>query len=306
MLKTHTVACNICHIDDATVLFPPGAAQIQQIVRCNRCGLMYANPRKTPDCEEMEDWAVDPDWDVATERPQRFEKEILQVRDYTRTKAALNQFYPQRGKVLEIGSGMGFLLDSFRNDGWDVFGLDPDRNVCRYASEKNGIPNKVATLEEAALPDESFDVVLMMHVIEHVPDPSRLLGEIRRVLKPGGHLVLETPRYDTLMFKLLGRRERSLGCGGHIYFFTTDTLRRLYEQAGFKLITLENVGRSLTFDRLVYNVGVISRSEWLQSFLSRLSRRLALNKVTFHVNMHDMQRLSLSKESELALEKRTP
>lgn len=297
MLETHAVACNICHADDAAVVFRAGVAQIQQIVRCNQCGLMYANPRKTPDCEEMKDWAVDPDWDVAKERPQRFEKEILQVRDYARTKAALNRIYPQRGKVLEIGSSMGFLLDSFRNDGWFVFGLDPDRNSCRYATEKNGIPNKVATLEEAALPDESFDVVLMMHVIEHVPDPARLLKEVWRVLRRGGHLVLETPRYDTLMFKLLGRRERSLGCEGHIYFFTTDTLRRLYEMVGFKLLTLDNVGRSLTLDRLVYNVGVISRSAWLLSVLSKLSRRLALNKVTFHVNVRDMQRLSLRKEA---------
>ena len=90
----------------------------------------------------------------------------------------------------------------------------------------------------------------MLHVIEHLPDPLATLREINRVLKPRGYLVLETPRYDSLMYKVLGRRERSLRCDGHIYFYTTDTLRRTYEAANFELVQLDYVGRSLTFDRL--------------------------------------------------------
>ena len=295
MIATHSVVCNICHADDATILYRPGVAQIQQIVRCNHCGLMYANPRKTPDCIEMKEWAIDPNWDVSKENPQRFEKEILQVRDYSGTRAELNRLYPKRGKIVEIGSSMGFLLDSFRKDGWEVLGIDPDMNGCRYASEKNGIPTRVGTLEEVGLPGESFDVVLMMHVIEHVPDPVQLLTEIRRILVPGGRLVMETPRYDTLMYKLLGRRERSLVCEGHIYFFTTDSLRRVYEAAGFKLEKLDYVGRTLTLDRLVYNVGVISRSKSLQNALGKLSRRLGFNRLKLSLNVRDMQRVRVRK-----------
>jgi SAM-dependent methyltransferase len=296
MIETQTVACNICQVDDATVLFPAGVAQLQQIVRCNRCGFMYASPRKTPDCIEMKEWAIDPNWDVSKEDPQRFEKEALQVRDYAGTRKELNALYPGRGKIVEVGSSMGFLLDSFRKDGWDVFGVDSDRNACRYASEQNSVPTRVGTLEEAELPSDSVDALLMMHVIEHVPDAVLLLKEIHRVLKPGGHLVMETPRYDTLMYKLLGHRERSLGCDGHIYFFTTDSLRRAYEAAGFKLDKLDYVGRSLTVDRLVYNVGVISRSKSVQNALRKGSRRLRFNKLKFSVNVRDMQRVRVRKE----------
>jgi SAM-dependent methyltransferase len=297
MIQTHSVVCNVCHSDDATILYPAGVAQIQQIVQCNRCGLMYANPRKTPDCEEMKDYPDDPNWDMSKENPQRFEKEKLQVRDYAETRAELNALYPNRGKIVEIGSSMGFLLDSFRKDGWDVLGIDPDRNGCRYASEKNGIPTRVGTLEEARLPDASFDVVLMMHVIEHVPDPAQLLTEIRRILVPGGRLVMETPRYDTLMYKILGRRERSLGCEGHIYFFTNDSLRRIYEAAGFTLEQHDNVGRSMTLDRLMFNVGVVSRSTGFQKFLNNVSRRLGFNNVTLSLNLRDMQRVRIRKDA---------
>lgn len=294
-ILSNRVTCNLCHVNNTTVVFPAGVAQLNEIVRCNRCGLMYANPRKDADCVNIEAWEDNPDFDMAKERPQHYEKEQLQVRDYANTRAFLAQLYPRRGKLVELGSSMGLLLDSFRKDGWDVLGIDPDRNGCRHATQRLNIPTIATTLEAAGQPDESVNVVVMLHVIEHVPDPVQTLQEIHRVLKPGGHLVLETPRYDTLMYKLLGRRERSLGCDGHIYFFTTDTLRKTYEAAGFEPVRLDYVGRSLTLDRLAYNVGVITRSRPIQAKISSLSRRLGFQNVRFHLNFRDMQRVCIRK-----------
>jgi SAM-dependent methyltransferase len=294
-LLKNQVVCNLCKVDDASVLFPAGVAQLNQIVRCNRCGLMYANPRKDADVVQIESWDDNPNWNMAKEHPQRFEKETLQVRDYTTTRSLLNRLHPDRGKLVEVGSSMGILLNEFKKDGWDVLGVEPDRNGCRYATNQLGVSTVNTILDNAALPDDSVDVLVMLHVIEHVPDPLQTLGEVFRVLKPGGHFVMETPRYDTLMFKILGHRERSLGCDGHIYFFTTDSLRKLYEAAGFELVERNYVGRSLTLDRLAYNVGVISRSKRVKDAIARVSRRLGLQKVAFRLNFRDMQRVLLRK-----------
>jgi SAM-dependent methyltransferase len=283
-----------CGIDDATVVFGPGVAQISQIVRCNRCGLMYASPRaKDPDHVQIASY--DPNWGSAIDDPQKHEKERLQVRDYSRTKAMLNQLYPDRGKLLEIGSSLGFLLAEFKQDGWDVLGVEPRAFAARFTKETHGIEAINSILEDACIPDRSIDVVLLNHVIEHVDDPLSTLREINRVLKPNGHFVMETPRYDTLMFKLLGRRERSINTEGHIYFFTTQTLRKLYEDAGFRLVALDYVGRSLTADRLVWNIGVISKSERVKQLVSRMSRRLRLHKLCLRVNLRDMQRVCVQK-----------
>ena len=292
---TGPVLCNLCGVDDSEVLFEQGVAQSNRIVRCKRCGLMYASPRSVLDLELIDQYPEDPGFDMSKERPQLFEKQNVQVRDYASTRKLLRELHPRRGKLVEVGSSMGLLLKSFRDEGWDVHGVEPDRNGCRYATQTLGIQTTVATLEAARLPSGYADALVMLHVIEHVPDPLGTLREIHRVLKPGGTLVLETPRYDTLMFRLLGRRERSLGCDGHIYFFTNETLSRSCREAGFEELRHDAVGRSLTFDRLVYNVGVVSRNRWLQDRLGRVSRTLRLQNLRLHLNLRDMQRLYLRK-----------
>lgn len=289
------LACNLCHATDYTVLFAPGEAQVHQVVRCAGCGLMYANPREASDLDDIESWPDDPSFDVARERPQRYEKEVLQVRDHATTRARLAALHPGRGRLVEVGSSMGLLLQAFASDGWDVLGVEPDRNAWRHAVERLGLRCLNGTLEGARLPDASADAVVMLHVIEHLPDPSATLREIHRVLRPGGHLVLETPRYDTLAFRLLGRRERSLSCDGHIYFFTTETLLRACRAAGFERVEHSYPGRTLTLDRVLFNVGVMAKSDAVLARLQALSRRLRLERLRLTVSLRDMQRVLLQK-----------
>jgi SAM-dependent methyltransferase len=204
MAMAESVLCNYCGLDDATVVFAPGVAQLSQIVRCNRCGLMYASPRgKVPDHEEIAQY--DPDFNSLPPGNPREIKERLQVKDYNGTRALLNGLYPQRGTLLEVGCGLGFLLDAFRKDGWKVQGVEPFYRCWLHAAEELGLEVNNTILELADLPDEAFDVVLLNHVIEHLDDPLRTLAEVNRVRKPDGHFVIETPRYDTLAFRMLGR-----------------------------------------------------------------------------------------------------
>jgi SAM-dependent methyltransferase len=290
-----SVVCNLCGADDYVVRFKAGEAQSAQIVECRKCGLMYANPRAAaPDHELVVDY--DPDFvEQIGENSQRFAKEALQVRDYAATRKLLAERFPKRGRMLEVGSGYGYLLDYFRQDGWDVVGVEPNEGLNRHARKVLDIEVLPLILPEAKFPDASFDVVTMMHVIEHVPDPTDTLNEIFRILKPGGMLVMETPRYDTLMFKLLGRRERSLSCEGHIYFFTTRTLRQISKKAGFTVEREDMVGRSLTVDRLIYNVGVMTRSKGIAKALNSGTRAIGLADAAMTFNARDMERIYVGK-----------
>jgi SAM-dependent methyltransferase len=292
------VTCNLCGADDATVKFPAGVAQVNQIVVCNRCSLMYASPRATePDHVQIEQY--DPDYvsPVPLSGDPRHSKEVLQVRDYASTRRFLAARYPKRGRLLEVGSSFGYLLASFREDGWQVLGVEPNAGLNRHAQRELKLDVVSAILPEANIESSSMDVVLMMHVIEHVPDPAATLEEIFRILRPGGTLVMETPIYDSLMFKLLGRRERSVSCEGHIYFFTSRTLAQISAKAGFEVLRADRVGRSMNLSRLFYNIGVMSKSGAIQVVLNKAARSLHLDRLSFSLNVRDMERIYLGKPS---------
>lgn len=295
VFQAQYISCNLCDGNDYRVVFPAGQAQSHQIVQCLGCGLMYANPR-TGEIDFVRVANSDPDFLSEMLRRNydpRMEKERCQVRDYETTRDILADLFPARGNLLEVGSGLGFLLHFFREDGWITTGVEPDPLCCQHARAILGL--NVDTLPNAKCQADSYDVALMMHVIEHVPDPCQTLSELFRMLRPGGILVVETPRYDTLTFKLLGHRERSVLCEGHVYFFTTSTLERIAQKVGFSVLRRAYVGRSLTLDRLLWNVGRISQCKVIQSKLESISRLLRLTKVRLKINIHDMQRVYFKK-----------
>jgi 2-polyprenyl-3-methyl-5-hydroxy-6-metoxy-1,4-benzoquinol methylase len=142
------------------------------------------------------------------------------------------------------------------------------------------------------LKEAAFDVVMFLHVIEHLPDPAATLRDIRALLRPGGVFVVETPRFNSLLFKMLGHRERSVqNCNGHIYFFTEKTLQASLEKSGLKVFKIERVGRTLTLDRFMYNLGLVTRSPALQRLFARISAKLRLDRFQVHLNFRDMQRM---------------
>jgi SAM-dependent methyltransferase len=170
--------------------------------------------------------------------------------------------------------------------------LEPYREAANYSRLKHKLNIIDGVLPIPTTPDGHFDAVIMLHVIEHMPDPAESIREIRRLLKPGGVLAVETPRFNSLMFKILKHRERSIqNCQGHIFFFTEDTLSKLLEKHGFKVFRIDRVGRTLTLDRLAYNVALISKSAALQRLLSGTSKRLRWDRIRVHVNARDMQRI---------------
>lgn len=88
----------------------------------------------------------------------------------------------------------------------------------------------------------------------------------------------------------LERHERSMSIQNHIYFFTVDTLKQLLQRNGFHVSHFELVGRTLTLDRLFYNIGLISHSRCLKRWMVGLGSALRFDRVRIHLNLKDMQR----------------
>lgn len=149
-----------------------------------------------------------------------------------------------RGRILDVGCGKGEFLANMRNLGWEVVGVEPDPKAVNLARKQYDLDTYQGTLEEAGFPEESFDVITMNHVIEHLPDPISTLRECHRVLRPGGSLVAVTPNIRSLGFRLFGQAWRGLEPPRHLYLFSTETLRTAAESTGFRGLELRTTSRT--------------------------------------------------------------
>jgi 2-polyprenyl-3-methyl-5-hydroxy-6-metoxy-1,4-benzoquinol methylase len=136
------------------------------------------------------------------------------------------------GKVLEIGCGNGNLLNHLAILGWQVQGVEPDSKAAEIAICRN-LPVMCGELSEQSFAPQSFDAIIMSHVIEHIDDPIRLLQTCRQILKPGGRLVMLTPNLNALGHRWFGRDWLHLDPPRHLNLFAQESMTAACKMAGF-------------------------------------------------------------------------
>ena len=142
-----------------------------------------------------------------------------------------------------------------RGLGWKVSGNDFDANAVKTARDR-GLDVECASLEQQNHADGSFDAVTLSHVIEHVPNPIQTLVECRRILKPGGKLVLFTPNASSLSHRVFKQDWRGLEPPRHLHIFSTESMRPLLERAGFQNISVRpHLARSVVYESLMLRRG---------------------------------------------------
>lgn len=154
----------------------------------------------------------------------------------------LKYFAERKGRLLEVGCGAGDTMKIAVNMGWDAVGLDVDLKAVANARGK-GLTVHLGQLADQRFADESFDLVLMSHVIEHVHDPLALLRECRRVLRKDGLLVVFTPNTESWGYRRLGANWMGLDPPRHLIVFNPQTLECLARRAGFSDRTISSTIR---------------------------------------------------------------
>jgi 2-polyprenyl-3-methyl-5-hydroxy-6-metoxy-1,4-benzoquinol methylase len=245
------ISCLVC---DSHACGYYGIVNEKCLCRCSNCGLIFANPR--PSAEQIQAFYQSTYYDpyLATEKSNAaaFEATLDEIEKRT-----------GRGRLLDVGCGVGLFLAAARRRGWEVRGVDPSPWPAGYARAESGVPVDCLALGEAGFPDGSFDVVTLWSTVEHLADPLPVLQEARRVLRPGGAMWITVPNARSLGVLLHGEKDHNLAKPEHLFHFTERTLRRLLAEK----VELVNVER-------IYLWG--DRSGFVRNTLQHAARRTKL------------------------------
>jgi SAM-dependent methyltransferase len=228
-LTASPARCIACGAEEG-VRFRAGGVAIR---RCSDCGLAWRTD--FPEAAELaalygddyfERWGI--------ESPQHLD----QVRAMKRAsyRAFFRDICANRGngRLLDVGCALGFLLGVARDLGFDVRGLDLNEAAIAEARREFGDRVHAGPLDERAFPGERFDVVSLIDVLEHVPDPAALLAAIAARLAPGGIAAAVLPDTGSWVHRLLGRRWPHYNAE-HLYYWSAPSLTRFLENQGWRL-----------------------------------------------------------------------
>lgn len=148
----------------------------------------------------------------------------------------------EKPRMLDIGCSVGCTVEAALQRNWRAGGVDVSEDAVMFCREQ-GLDCQLIGVDKLPFPDESFDLVTSWHVIEHVADVRETLAEWRRVLRPGGMLVMETPDADCLKVRLKGAKYRRFWAPEHTYTFTYSNLKPFVEQADMEIVRRPMLGR---------------------------------------------------------------
>ena len=252
------VRCCICDLDDADPLAVGEDFEYRTspdtflAVRCRRCGLVYLNPR--PHLRELD--RIYPSDYHAYEFSEGRYGFVYKVRRWLESRRLLAccEGLAEDASILDIGCGDGFHLDllrEFGRPGWNLEGIDPSPRAADAAARR-GLTVHRGVVQDVELPADRFDLAVMIATIEHVDDPPGVLAAVRRLLKPGGRVVLVTDNAASPDARLFGGRH----WGGyhfprHWNLFTASTLRELARKSGLDVDSIGNVASPVNW---VYSI----------------------------------------------------
>ncbi len=139
---------------------------------------------------------------------------------------------------LDVGCGAGSLMAAARRQGWEVTGTEVAAGAAD-AVRAQGFEVEFGELEALDLPEEGFDVVSIIEVIEHVPDPRQMLRTAERLLRKGGALHLTTPHGRGISARLLGTRWSVVSPPEHLHLFSATGLQIAVDDARLRVCTLD-------------------------------------------------------------------
>ena len=294
--------CNLCGASDTRVLFEDLAPLSEgveladflastdrydhygRIVRCRRCGLVYASPRPSA-AQLAHGYTETVDEDYAQEDASRSINAHMALHTIKR--------FARSGRLLDVGCATGYFLNAARLD-FETCGVEPSRWAAEYARERLKLDVRQGVLDDVSFPPASFDVVTLNDVIEHLVDPAATLAHLSGLLRPGGLLYLVTPSIESVSARIL----RGYWWGlrpAHLYYFSPRTLTAMLEKSGYRVVYLKRYGRIFTYRYWLSRLRNYPR--WLSATVAAVIRGLGVEDKFLYLDTRDSMEICAVKRT---------
>ncbi len=244
--------CIVCNSSQATTLFQIedkmfNVSGLFTVRQCKQCSLVFIDPQPSQKILKRHYPSSHYYSYQSTDREGFFDTvRTYLLRHYYRP-SLLSRFisiviknvpaipsYKTKGKVLDVGCGIGDTLEILAELGWEPYGLEIDKKAVAIAKKKGLSRVRLGSHKDIRrYPNNYFDAVRLYHVIEHIDDPRLCLRLIYRKLKKGGELIIGTPNYHSFARFLFGNYWYNLDVPRHLFIFSPDTLQRMFLDIGF-------------------------------------------------------------------------
>jgi SAM-dependent methyltransferase len=237
--------------------------------RCYACDTVYARCFADPGAVYVDGYyGGETSFGIDIRHP-RFQAYLREVN--AQRARLLEQTVGGPGSALDVGCGAGDLLIALSERGWRVAGIDPIPEAARSARER-GLDVRTGMLHELVEPSGTWDVASAIHVLEHVPDALSFIGGLADQVRPGGHVLVESPNWASRLRHKRGPRWNDLRPLEHVVHWTPATLTATLRRAGLEPVSV----RTLTW-RSELHTPLEAAADVARPGLARLPSPLSLH-----------------------------
>src|SRR5579872_2455391 len=228
---------------------------------CATCRLLYTSPQLPP--QEIAHWYGQSYYGEQNSR-FNFIFETLITWFRRRRAARLCKYRTAPGAVLDIGCGRGHFLSALRESGWSCTGTELSETAAQHARDVLKLDVHTGPFSDGSFPNSSFDAIYLWHVLEHIASTKDALTSVRRILRPGGMLVIALPNVESWQARLCRYGWFHLDLPRHYVHCSAAWLVETLISLGFRIMEVNH----FSFEQNVYG--------WIQSMLncSRLKTNL--------------------------------
>ena len=214
--------CEVCGKRGKRILFEVDG---KKVVKCGGCGVVRTDGFEMPDYGNYH-------------RDEEYVCSSKLFENIFRKRFLIIKRFKKNGRVFDIGASSGEMLRIFNNDGWECWGVEPSAVAERL--RYNDIKILREEFEEAKLPNNYFDVVILNHTLEHMNNPLAVMEKVGKILKSDGIVLVDVPNFDALSRLVMGRRWPFFLPCEHKWHFTPGSLGEVFRRADLEVVHWES------------------------------------------------------------------